>query len=75
MLIRDHIQIVDINKWHMAYSRIPPTCSQWSLPKITGHLKAKTFLHPTCGRSKTNTFTLLSPIKTGGLDFQCSAPF
>jgi hypothetical protein len=62
----------------MTYSRVPPTCSQWSAPKITGPIwtsQAKNSLHLLCVRSRTNLSTLLSLVKTGGLDFQCSAPF
>jgi hypothetical protein len=54
----------------MTYSRIPPTCNQWSPSKITGKIwpsQAKNSLRLTCGRSRTNISTLLTPIKTGGL--------
>jgi hypothetical protein len=62
----------------MTYSRIPPTCSQWSPPKITGPIwtsQAQNSLHLMCGRSRTNISTLLTPIKTGGLDLPGSAAF
>jgi hypothetical protein len=42
-----------------------------ALPKITGQTwpsQAKNFLLLPCGRSRTNISTLLTPIKTGGLE-------
>jgi hypothetical protein len=50
----------------MACSGMPSTGSQWSLCKITGPVwpsHAKNFLHTTCGRRRTHTSTLLTPVK------------
>jgi hypothetical protein len=74
MLIRDHPRLLTLT-WH-AGSHQPVV--NGALPKVTGPIwtsQGKNSLHPTRGRIKTNTSTLLSPIKIGGLDFQCSAPF
>jgi hypothetical protein len=50
----------------MIYSKIPPTCSQWSTPKIISPIwpsQGKNSLYPTCGRSRKDTSTLLNPPK------------
>jgi hypothetical protein len=58
-----HPRLLTSTHGTVTYSRIPPTCSQWSSPKITSPIwpyQAKNSLCLTCGRSRTNISTLNS---------------
>jgi hypothetical protein len=67
---------ITYGSWHTAGSHQPVVNGAPS--KLTDPIwpsQAKNFLHLPCGRRRTDISTLLSPVETGGLYFQCSVPF